>query len=209
MTQARKVPDDRLIELVRAGRGTWRHSALGAAISYTFGCHPRYARTVIAKAVERGIVVKDDVFYRLPEPARPSTTPRQSKPAGFAHPPMTPSQVNRGTGHWHHLNRRLLLETLRGRSLKSGQIEAIGMDMFGSCDNSVRITLKYALAYGYLARDSKRRYTVTPLAEEQLDRYGQLEGVEGVAFARFCAGKPGRMLGKSRIPATKGNPRLG
>ena len=97
MTRARKVPDERLIELVRAGRGTWRHSALGAAISYTFGCHPRYARTVIAKAVERGIVVKDDVFYRLPEPARPSTTPRQSKPAGFAHPPISERPRSRGS----------------------------------------------------------------------------------------------------------------
>lgn len=195
MTRQRKVPDDRLLTLVEAGRGTWRATALNAAIAQAFGCHPRHARLVMASALKRGIINKQDGYYGVPTAgARPAESADGLSPPAFTVPKPSPSQFNRGTGHWHSLRRRELLTLMKGRSWLSVEIERVAYEKFGSSDATVRNTLQYAVGYGYLRRTEDRRYHVTPLAESQLDRYGQLEGVEGVHFARFCAGKPGRLI---------------
>ncbi len=198
MTRPLKVPDDRLVALVRAGRGTWRFTALNAAIVHGFGCHERHARLILAAAVKRGIIVKRDGCYGLPEMTgwQPGLTPPppSETPPTYDAPPTRRIERNVGLESWNPLNRRVLLTMMRGRDWLSAEIEALACPAFGCTDATIRRSLGYALSYGYLSRDEHRRYHLTELAKRQLDHYGQLEGVEGVAFAQFCSGKPGHHL---------------
>jgi hypothetical protein len=60
----------------------------------------------------------------------------------------------------------------------------------GCQTSTARWNLRLALAYGYVQRVDGG-YQLTGEAVTQLARYGRLDGVDGVRFARFCSGRPG------------------
>ena len=199
----RKVPDDRLISLVRDGGATWRYSALSAAITHTFNCREQTARLSLSRALRRGDLVVRDGFYGVAGRYDSNSPIPPALPApGYAAPAITPLHTNRGTGdHFGHVHRLELLRRLQAKKQwRSMDIVAIACE-HGATNFTALRTIKYALAYGYLTRENKR-YSLTPLAIEQIGQYGQLQGVEGVTFARFCSRVPGRLIPQRDEAAT-------
>ncbi len=89
--------------------------------------------------------------------------------------------------------------------MRTPEIIALMVTEYGAGEQTTRKTLRLAVDYGYVTRTRGKPpanhayiYRLTDLAEQQLARYGQLEGLEGVMFARFCTTKPDRLIPQNR-----------
>ena len=72
-----RVSDADLVALVGDGGGTWRHTALIAALTHAYGCNPRSARRIVASAIERGVIARTGSVYGTADMA---STPCSSLP---------------------------------------------------------------------------------------------------------------------------------
>jgi hypothetical protein len=190
MPPPRRVSDQALLDLLAAGGATWRHSALTAALCRISGCSERTARRTLAQAVHRGIVSTRGGVYR------PASEPRQtgsnSRPSEAVSPPARARVVNT-TGRRAHVDRHHLLVLIQSQSWRYTDLINAVCQTFGCHSSTARWNLRLALTYGYIRRGD-HGYQLTAEADAQLAQYGRLIGLEGVRFARFCSGRPGRHL---------------
>lgn len=104
------------------------------------------------------------------------------------------SLVHTSTRRYRRVDRRDLLERLRGRTWRHSELLATICDNYGCAESTARRNVSLALRSGYLARGPDG-YHMTTAAEAQLREYGRLHGLEGMRFARYCSGRPGLGLG--------------
>jgi hypothetical protein len=107
-------------------------------------------------------------------------------------------RVHDSTRRYCRVDRLVLLERLRGRSWRYGELIAAICDWFGCAESTARRNLRLALDYEYVERVSCG-YHITPLAQSQLEAYGCLTGAEGLRFARYCSGRPGLHLRRATV----------
>ena len=205
-----RVSDADLVALVGNGGGTWRHTALIAALTHAYGCNPRSARRIVASAVERGVIARTGSAYDTaewrPRHARPCPnlnreTPFETKPA----PPIL-AVVHDATQRYRRVDRHDLLTRMQRRDWRYGDLIAAICEWYGCAESTARRNLLLALQYNYIER-LPSGYRLTQLAEAQLEMYGRLTGLEGFRFARYCSGRPGlhlRHLGESGVTDTYG-----
>jgi hypothetical protein len=112
---------------------------------------------------------------------------------GANHSPAHAIQVHDATRRYRRVNRVDLLNRLQGNDWRYGEIVAAICEWYGCAESTARRNLKLGLEYGYIQRGLSG-YRVTPLGESQLRMYGQLTGIEGVRFARYCSGRPALRL---------------
>jgi hypothetical protein len=206
------VPDADLVALLGDGGATWRHSALVAALVHIHGVSPRSARRAVANALGRGIIARVGVFYSTAEaistaPEAISTGPQDG--IGSAGPNQQSalsvveceSLVQSSTHRYRRVDRRDLLECLRGRGWRYSELILTICSRYGCAESTARRNVSLALQSQYLAR-GVAGYHVTSAAESGLREFGRLDGLEGMRFARFCSGRPGLgMAERAPIPA--------
>lgn len=193
-----RISDTDIMTLVDAGGATWRHSALVAALMHIHGVSPRSARRAVAKAIDRGIIARSGMFYATPEAMSTNSTDqidseRPGRPCGTIAVECK-SLVHTSTRRYRRVDRRDLLERLRGRTWRHSELLATICDNYGCAESTARRNVSLALRSGYLARGPDG-YHMTTAAEAQLREYGRLHGLEGMRFARYCSGRPGLGLG--------------
>jgi len=189
-----RISDTDLVTLVEDGGATWRHSALVAALIHIHRVSPRSARRAVATAIDRGIIARTGVFYCTPR----AVTIKSGDHAGSAnaHQPRRPivmesrSLIQDSTHRYCRVDRRDLLERLRGRDWRYSELLVTICDTYGCAESTARRNISLALRSGYLER-GPAGYHVTSAAESGLSEYGCLDGLEGMRFARFCGGRPG------------------
>ena len=192
-----RVSDADLVALVGDGGGTWRHTALIAALTHGYGCNPRSARRIVARAIERGVITRTDSVYGVAD-----TSPRQAcsrptatleTPLGTKPAPQIVAVVHDATQRYRRVDRHDLLTRLHGRDWGYGDLIASICEWYGCAESTARRNLSLALRYNYIER-LPSGYRLTPLAEAHVKMYGRLTGVEGFRFARYCSGRPGLHL---------------
>jgi hypothetical protein len=189
-----RVSDADLVALVGDGGGTWRHTALIAALTHAFGCNPRSARRIVTSAIERGVITRTGALYgtvdRRPRQARSRPTATRETPIGTK--PAFPilAVVHDATQRYRRVDRHELLTRLQGRDWRYGDLIAAICRWYGCAESTARRNLSLALQYNYIER-LPSGYCLTQLAEAHVDMYGRLTGVEGFRFARYCSGRPG------------------
>jgi hypothetical protein len=192
------VSDDVLAKLVRLGRGTWRYTALEAAVQVSCGCSARTARRRIHEGVQAGIVIHVGSIYT--DPARrdrligpnagTQIAEHGNAPTGADDSMWEPASTLRTAPR--KVDRRVLLLRLEDREwCHAALIDAL-CEWFDCSARTAQSNLTAAIAYGYLERHRRGWYRRTPTGAELTARYGRLEGVEGERFARYCSGRPGR-----------------
>ena len=196
MTRLR-VSDAVLVALVGDGGGTWRHTALIAALTHAYGCDPRSARRIVASAIERGVIARTGPLYGTadsrPCQARARRTANPETPLGRKPAPPIVAVVHDATQRYRRVDRHDLLTRLQGRDWRYGDLIAAISEWYGCAESTARRNLLLALQYNYIER-SPSGYRLTQLAEAQLEMYGCLTGLEGFRFARYCSGRPGLHL---------------
>jgi len=198
MTPRPRISDIHLLALVEQGGGTWRHSALVAALIHIHRVSPRSARRAVANAIDRGIIVRAGMFYGTPEAISSTSVdridaarPRQPRPPVGVE---SMSLVHTSTSRYRRVDRRDLLERLRGRDWRYSALIATICNSYGCAESTARRNISLALRSGYLERGAAG-YHVTNAAESRLSEYGRLDGLEGMRFARYCSGRPGLGIG--------------
>jgi hypothetical protein len=192
-----RVSDAELVALVENGGGTWRHSALVAALVHIHGLNPRSARRVVANALSRGTLARVGLFYGTPVTMADRSIDR-IRSAAPTQPPQPPdsvqlereSLVHSSTQRYRRVDRRDLLEHLRGRDWRYSELLLAISERYGCAESTARRNISLALQSGYLDRGAAG-YRVTGAAESRLREFGRLHGLEGLRFARFCSGRPG------------------
>jgi hypothetical protein len=190
MPPRRAVPDQALVELVAAGRSTWRHTALTVAVAAIFRCHRRSARRAIARAVASGAITRTNSVYEAPaedKRRRGSRTPVRTRT-----PPQGPRITRR-----YAVDRHELLTLAATREWGYRDLLAVIGDRFGCDASSARRNIKLAIDYGYIER-ANGTCVITERAKAQLEAYGRLRGREGARFAHFCSGRPSLALDRLR-----------
>lgn len=193
-----RVSDAELAALLRDGGATWRHSALVAALVHIHRMSPRSARRMLASALGRGIIVRVGVFYGTPEgictaPGDGIGSARPNQPSNSIVVECE-SLVHDSTHRYRRVDRRDLLEYLRGREWRYSELILAICGRYGCAESTARRNISLALQSQYLARGAAG-YHVTCAAESGLSEFGRLDGLEGMRFARFCSGRPGLGVG--------------
>ena len=184
--------------LVEDGGATWRHSALVAALIHIHGVSPRSARRAVASAIDRGILTRTGMFYSTPGAVRVKSGDHISSAEPYQ--PRYPvvvtctSLVQNSTQRYRRVDRRDLLERLRGRDWRYSELLVTICDRYGCAESTARRNIGLALRSGYL-QQGPSGYRVTDAAESRLSEYGRLRGPEGMRFARYCSGRPGLGIG--------------
>ena len=193
-----RVSDTELVALLEDGGATWRHSALVAALVHIHGTSPRSARSVLASAIGRGIIARVGLFYGTPEEMPSDSVDR----IGSTGPNRRSeslveeceSLIQHSTHRYRRVDRRDLLEHLRGRDWRYSEMILAICSRYGCAESTARRNILLALQSEYLARGTAG-YHVTSVAESRLREFGRLDGLEGMRFARFCSGRPGLGVG--------------
>ena len=199
MAQSR-VSEAELVDLLQDGGSTWRHSALVAALVRIHGVSPRSARRIVANALDRGTIARVGLFYGTLDTA--CSAPDDG--IGLGRPNQSPDSVDEeceslvqsSTHRYRRVDRRDLLEHLRGRDWRYSELLLAISNRYGCAESTARRTVSLALRSGYLERGIAG-YHVTSAAESGLREFGRLHGLEGMHFARFCGGRPGVGGGQS------------
>ena len=186
MGRPRSIPLADLRTLVAEGGGTWRHTALCAALVRVFGCSERTARRAISQGLAAGVLNRDGGWYHAVDASPPPQLETRSHPSHNS----ARAAISISTSRPHRVDRRRMLELLKGRTYRYTDVIALLCNEFGCSQSTARGNLRHALSYGYLEHDPAG-YRLSNEAIRLLASFGQLEGVKGVRFARFCAGRPG------------------
>src|SRR6476646_10273565 len=123
-----RVSDADLVALVGNGGGTWRHTALIAALTHAYGCDPRSARRIVASAVQRGVIARTGSAYDTaesrPRPARPCPNPSPETPYRMKPEPAVPALVHDATQRFRRVDRHDLLTRLQRGDWRYGDLIA-------------------------------------------------------------------------------------
>jgi len=193
----RLVSDEGLAEIVRRGGATWRYSALEVAVQLAFGCSERTARRRIREAVRAGVLCRAGPCYvATPTGSAPKCGPapeRETQPANAI-------EARVGSLPRAQVDRLQFLRRLEHTYTASSLTEFV-TQISGCSNRTARRTIRCAQLFGYIERcdDGYRR---TAEATIQLEAWGQLHGVKGERFARFCSGRPLR-FGTEGLPTRR------
>jgi hypothetical protein len=181
------IPQDDLSALVAAGGGTWRHTALCAALVRIYGCDERTARRAVRQALASGVLANPGGWYQSTDRNADPAPANRQRPS---HRPSPATRNSPPTGSDGRVDRHRMLRLLQDGEHRYSRVISILCDEFGCCPSTARANLNHALAYGYMEH-APDGYRLTAEGITGLETFGRLEGPSGVMFARFCAGRPG------------------